>query len=64
MTLYVVRFIRYDGKPDEEYVYRTYEDALAHYSLFKNDDSGLYEKIEIIDFDRPARSIKELEIER
>lgn len=62
--LFVVRFLRNDEKPVEEYVYNTYNEALKHYDLFKDDDSGLYEKIEIIDYDMPARFINELEFER
>lgn len=62
--LFVVRFLRNDEKPVEEYVYNTYNEALKHYDLFKDDDSGLYEKIEIIDYDMPARFINELKFER
>lgn len=44
---YVVRFVRKDGKPDEEYFYHTKADALYHFNLFLNDDSGLYRMIAI-----------------
>ena len=47
MKDYVVRFIRVDGKPDEEYYYNTYAEAYAHKDLFDNDDSGLYESIDV-----------------
>lgn len=46
---YIVRFIRKDEKSDEEYYYLAYGDALSHLALFKNDDSGLYKRIEIVD---------------
>lgn len=46
---YIVRFIRKDEKADEEYYYLAYGDALSHLALFKNDDSGLYKRIEIVD---------------
>lgn len=46
---YIVRFIRKDEKADEEYYYLAYGDALIHLALFKNDDSGLYKRIEIVD---------------
>ena len=49
MTFYIVRFIRRDHKPDEEYYYRTVEEAGLHYDLFLDDDSELYSKIEITD---------------
>ena len=46
---YVVRFVRRDGKPNEEYFYRTVEEAQQHFDLFNEDDSGLYDSIEVID---------------
>lgn len=45
---YVVRFTRRDGKPNEEYLYRTVEEARRHFDLFNEDDSGLYDSIEVI----------------
>ena len=46
--LWIVKFVRKDGKPDEEYYYHSLAKAEHHRDLFLNDDSGLYEKIEII----------------
>lgn len=46
--IYIVRFTRRDRKPDEEYFYRVYEEACWHLDFFRDDDSGLYEKIEIL----------------
>ena len=46
--LWIVRFVRKDGKPDEEYYYRSIAEAEYHRDLFLNDVSGLYERIEII----------------
>lgn len=46
--LWIVRFVRKDGKPDEEYYYRSLAEAEYHRDLFLNDASGLYERIEII----------------
>lgn len=54
---YVVRFVRRDGKPTEEYVYRTAEDARQHFNLFNEDDSGLYRSIELIDQRQPDEAI-------
>lgn len=48
--MFVVRFIRNDGKPDEEYYYKSREDAEYHVSLFADDDSGLYESVEICEY--------------
>ena len=46
--LWIVRFVRKDGKPDEEYFYHSQSEAEYHRDLFQNNDSGLYERIEII----------------
>ena len=46
---YIVRFIRKDDKPVEEFFYHTFEDATSHLLLFRDDDSDLYARIEIID---------------
>ena len=46
--LWIVRFIRKDSRPDEEYYYHSFADAEYHRDLFLNDDSGLYDRIEII----------------
>ena len=46
--LWIVRFVRKVGKPDEEYYYRSIAEAEYHRDLFLNDVSGLYERIEII----------------
>ena len=46
---YIVRFIRKDDKPVEEFLYHTFEDATSHLLLFRDDDSDLYARIEIID---------------
>ena len=45
---YIVRFIRKDDKPVEEFFYHTYEEAFVHLALFRNDDSGLYRRTEIV----------------
>ena len=45
---YIVRFIRKYDKPVEEFFYHTYEEAFVHLALFRNDDSGLYRRIEIV----------------
>ena len=45
---YIVRFIRKDDKPVEEFFYHTYEEAFVHLALFRNDDSGLYRRIEFV----------------
>lgn len=45
---YLVRFVRKDGQPDEIYDYAHRSDAEYHFGLFRNDDSGLYVRIEFI----------------
>lgn len=44
--MFIVRFIRRDGQPDEEYMYQSEKDAQYHFNLFMSDDSGLYKRIE------------------
>ena len=48
---YVVRFIRRDSEPQEEYYYNALPDARYHFDLFKDDDSGLYQSVELITLD-------------
>lgn len=48
--MWIVRFVRRDGKPDEEYYYHTLREAETHKRLFQEDDSGLYEAIEIVSY--------------
>lgn len=49
-AMWIVRFIRRDGKPDEEYYYHTQQEAEAHRELFQDDDSDLYEAIEVVGY--------------
>ena len=49
--MYLVRFYRADGKPDEEYYYVRESDAKYHFALFDNDTSNLYRKISMEHFD-------------
>lgn len=44
---YIVRFVRADCGPDEEYYYHTEQEAFSHFNLFLDDDSELYKRIEI-----------------
>lgn len=46
--MYIVRFVRVDGCPDEEYQYRDEEAAVYHFSLFEDDNSNLYSLIEVV----------------
>ena len=45
---YLVRFVRRDGQPDEIYNYAHRSDAEYHFGLFRDDDSELYDRIELI----------------
>ena len=49
MKEYTVHFIRADEQPEEIYYYHTVEEAKWHLHLFDEDDSELYQKIEIRD---------------
>ena len=55
---YFVRFVRRDGKPDEEYFYRAADDAQRHFDMFADDDSGLYEKIEVVPLCEPCEALR------
>ena len=46
--MFVVRFNRKDGGA-EEYFYHRLEDAQYHLDSFNDDDSDLYESIEIVE---------------
>lgn len=45
---YCVRCIRKDNQPDECYHYWHKDEAEYHLKLFRNDDSGLYERIDLL----------------
>ena len=47
-NIYIVRFIRRNHKPNENYCYNTLKEAMQHYTLFKDDDSELYKEISVI----------------
>ena len=47
--MYIVRFTRSDDKPVEEYPYRTEIEAVKHFNLFRNDDSGIYRNIAVVE---------------
>ena len=47
--MWVVRFMRCDNKPCEDYCYSQKESAIEHLESFKDDDSALYESISVID---------------
>lgn len=47
--MYLVHFLRKDGKPIEEYCYYALEEAQEHFEMFREDDSGLYERILIFE---------------
>lgn len=45
--MYNVIFKRKDNQPDEIYTYASLEEARYHFNLFKDDDSDLYNRIEL-----------------
>ena len=51
--MFVVCFTRNDGNPVENYYYHKKEDAVYHFMLFKNDDSGFYNTISVFDEETP-----------
>lgn len=46
--MYIVKFVRRDHEPDEEYIYNGYSDAKHHMDLFIGDDSQLYSHIDLL----------------
>ena len=44
--MYITRFVRVDGVTEDHY-YNSIADARYHLNLFRDDDSGLYDRIEI-----------------
>ena len=61
--MYIVRFIRRDGRPDEDYYYQTLSAAQYHLHLFANDESNLYSSIvlfEAITLNQETRVIDSL----
>ena len=46
--MFITRFVCHTG-PCEEYYYHKREDAEAHLNLFRDDDSGLYKSIVVVD---------------
>lgn len=47
--MYVVRFVRVDQQPIEEYFYHNLCDALVHLKLFDEDTSELYSCIQVVE---------------
>ncbi len=45
---YCVRFIRRDGQADECYHYWHRDEAEHHFNLFHDDDSNLYDRIDLL----------------
>ena len=61
--MYILQFVRMDGKPNEEYYYHKESDAMYHLALFEGDDSGLYKSISVVDgFGNCKKSIYMIEI--
>ena len=59
--MYIVRFVRKGDKPEEEYYYQAIEDAKYHYSLFENDSSDLYERVELCQVGEDGDTIARLD---
>lgn len=47
IPLYIVRFMRLDDYPDEEYNYIRKSDAEKHFSMYATDNSRLYYEIQL-----------------
>lgn len=49
IPLYIVRFMRLDDYPDEEYNYIRKSDAEKHFSMYATGNSGLYYEIQLLE---------------
>lgn len=47
--MFLVCFVRKDQQPNEEYYYVSRQDAQSHFDLFRNDNSHLYCRIDLIE---------------
>lgn len=61
--MYIVVFVRKDGKPKEEYYYNSKQQAEEHFNLFKNDDSELYDKILFLEDAQSVKIIDKIQFE-
>lgn len=51
--MFVVRFFPKEHfAPQEEYFYHHFNDAIYHFTLFQNDNSGLYSHIDLVDLSK------------
>lgn len=51
--MFVVTFFRKEHfAPQEEYFYYNLNDAIYHFTLFQNDNSGLYTHIDLVDLSK------------
>ena len=46
--MFITRFVKADGSPNEDYYYHSSQEAVDHMNLFQNDDSGLYKNISVL----------------
>ncbi len=57
--MYLLRFVRRDQQPNEEYFYNNQQDAEYHMNLFRDDDSDLYCRIELLEVEGPMETVIE-----
>ncbi len=55
--MFCVRFLRNDGKEDEEYYYHHLYEATYHFHLFDDDNSFLYRKIQVTEYGKGAPKV-------
>lgn len=58
--MWILRFQRSDQQPDEEYYYQSKAAAVHHMNLFRCDDSGLYQRIDLLQWENPEDIIKSI----
>lgn len=57
--MYLLRFVRRDQQPNEEYFYNNQQDAEYHMNLFRDDDSDLYCHIDLLRVEGTSETIIE-----
>ena len=49
--IFLDRFVRKGGKPDEDYLYRVLSDAIKHFELFFGDNSDMHKMILLFEWE-------------
>lgn len=56
--MFIVRFVRNDGFPNEDYYYACLKDAEYHYNLYEGDTSQLYSVLQLLETDSDKEKVR------